>query len=211
MRRERVLSGFMIAGFISFILLIATAFVAEAADAVRYGETGPAVTELQQDLRAAGYVGVVVDGRFGPRTLRAVNHFQRANGLAPVNQAGPLTLAALDRPAPTAEAVRGTQTQINAAPVSGPCPEWADELAYFSPGWDVGRMQQIMNRESRCRPDVTSNTGCCHGLLQIHQMHIPNLAACGVDSASDLFDPGKNVCSAAILYRRAGGMSPWNL
>ena len=201
----------MLAGFVSFILLVASAFVAEAADAIRYGDSGPAVTELQEDLRAAGYIGVVVDGQFGPRTLKAVNHFQRANGWTPVAQAGPLTLAALERPTVTAEAVRGTQTVINAAPVSGPCSEWADELAYFSPGWDVARMQQIMNRESRCRPDVTSNTGCCHGLFQIHQLHIPNLGPCGVDSVSDLFAPGKNICSAAIVYRRAGGMSPWAL
>lgn len=211
MKREKVLTGFMIAGFVSFVLLIATAFVAEAANVVRYGETGPAVTELQQDLRDAGYIGVKVDGQFGPRTLKAVNHFQRANGWTPVPQAGPLTLAALERPAVTAQAVRGTQTVIHAAPVSGPCSEWADELAYFSPGWDVGRMQQIMNRESRCRPDVTSNTGCCHGLLQIHQMHVPYLDVCGVNSASDLFNPGKNICAAAVLYRRAGGMSPWSL
>jgi hypothetical protein len=86
----------------------------------------------------------------------------------------------------------------------------ADELLWlFSPGWDVQRMSRIMFRESRCQPSATNS--CCSGLFQIHRIHIPNLAPCGVYSRSDLYDPVKNICSAAIVFQRAGGMSPWNL
>ena len=82
-------------------------------------------------------------------------------------------------------------------------------LNYYSPGWDSYRMARIMFRESRCNPGVTSSTGCCRGLLQIHQLHVPKLGGCGVYSRTDLFDPIKNVCSAAKVFVAAGGYSPW--
>lgn len=71
-------------------------------------------------------------------------------------------------------------------------------------------MRSIMYRESRCRTDVTSRTGCCHGLFQIHRMHVPSLDACDIDSTDDLFDGVKNVCAASVLYKRSG-TSPWRL
>jgi len=82
-------------------------------------------------------------------------------------------------------------------------------LTYYSPGWDVARMSRIMYRESRCNPGVTSSTGCCRGLLQIHQLHVPKLGACDVHSRSDLFDPAANICSAAIVWS-AAGYSAWS-
>lgn len=203
--KERILTGMMIAGFISFVLLIATSFIAEAA--VTTGDQGDEVKVVQEALADYGY-SVDVDGQFGPQTTKAVLHFQRANALLPDGVVGPLTSRALG----LRQAQRGEQVQLTPAPVfSGPCAQYAGLLSYFSPGWSVSQFQQIMYRESRCHPDVTSNTGCCHGLLQIHQMHIRNLGPCGVNAVSDLFDPAKNVCSAAILYRRAGGASPWRL
>lgn len=205
MKRDRILIGLMIAGFISFILLLATAFVAEAA--VTTGDQGDDVKIVQEALADYGY-SVVVDGVFGPQTEKAVQHFQRVSSLVTDGIVGPITSRALG----LTQTTRGEQTQLTSAPVfSGPCAQYAGLLSYFSPGWSVSQFQQIMHRESRCRPDVTSSTGCCHGLLQIHQMHIRNLGVCGVYSVSDLKQPDKNVCSAAVLYRRAGGASPWAL
>lgn len=78
--------------------------------------------------------------------------------------------------------------------------EWA--LEYYSPGWDVVRMSRIMYRESRCQP-TASNT-CCSGLLQMHRMHIPRMALCGVVARADLYDPMKNICAAAALWGTSG-------
>ena len=78
--------------------------------------------------------------------------------------------------------------------------EWA--LEYFSPGWDVARMSRIMYRESRCQP--TASNSCCSGLLQMHRMHIPRMGLCGVDDRADLYDPLKNICAAAVLWRTSG-------
>lgn len=115
-------------------------------------------------------------------------------------------------------AERGEQTQINTpTPVTGPhygsatprrCTQYEHLLVYFSPGWDVDQFSEIMWRESRCQPDAANS--CCTGLVQIHRLHLPSLAVCDVYSRSDLTDPAKNVCSAAVVYRRAGGTSPWS-
>ena len=74
-------------------------------------------------------------------------------------------------------------------------------------GWDVGRMSQIMYRESRCQPGAANS--CCTGLLQIHAIWIPEAGGCGVYSRSDLTDPAKNICTAAIIYRTQG-MGAWS-
>jgi len=119
-------------------------------------------------------------------------------------------------------AERGDQTQIIAPapvevePVTGPhygsaisgrCTQFEHLLEFFSPGWDIDQFSRIMWRESRCQPDAANS--CCTGLVQIHRLHLPNLAVCGVTSRSDLTDPAKNICSAAVVFRRAGGTSPW--
>lgn len=133
------------------------------------------------------------------------------------------TMATATAPAErTGNSVQETPTQPP-PPTAPPTPTFSGDsyngrcvgaeplLAFYSPGWDVARMSRIMYRESRCQPGVTSSTGCCRGLLQIHQLHVPSLGGCGVHSRSDLFDPVKNVCSAAIVWTKAGGYSPWAL
>ena len=37
-----------------------------------------------------------------------------------------------------------------------------------------------------------------------------SVGSCGVYSRSDLFDPAKNVCAAAVVWK-AAGYSPWSL
>lgn len=82
------------------------------------GSSGAAVRLLQAKL------GVTADGQFGPRTLAAVEAFQRAHGLPVTGLVGPLTRAALGEttdPAPaqqpgtvTAPATSVGATQVRA-------------------------------------------------------------------------------------------------
>jgi hypothetical protein len=56
------------------------AAAAETELLLRPGSTGPAVRELQEILRKAGYF-VYIDGHYGPATAKAVTEFQRKAGL----------------------------------------------------------------------------------------------------------------------------------
>jgi lysozyme len=69
-------------------------YLSGGSSALRIGDRGPAVAELQQKLVAAGYT-LAVDGDFGPQTARAVSAFQADEGLAVDGIAGPETMAAL--------------------------------------------------------------------------------------------------------------------
>lgn len=61
--------------------------------------TGAAVRNVQRQLKAAGFDPGPIDGEFGPRTMLTVAAFQRAKGLAPDGEVGPLTAKALARAA----------------------------------------------------------------------------------------------------------------
>ena len=63
--------------------------------ALRAGDTGAQVRELQRRLRSAGFGPRVVDGDFGPATLAALRAFQGARALKADGVAGPVTWAAL--------------------------------------------------------------------------------------------------------------------
>lgn len=63
---------------------------------VQYGDTGPAVSTLQNDLKAEGYINTVT-GYFGSLTLAAVKQFQRDHGLAADGIVGPMTWQVLDQ------------------------------------------------------------------------------------------------------------------
>lgn len=68
---------------------------------LQYGSFGPAVLELQRDMNRtfASYpsMPLVEDGDFGPRTLLAVQEFQRRVGLDADGVVGPLTWAQLNK------------------------------------------------------------------------------------------------------------------
>lgn len=73
---------------VSFLALLWTlgTGVAAGADhplppAVRAGDRGPVVVLLQDLLHRLGFLDAAPDGRFGPRTARAVEAFQRQAGL----------------------------------------------------------------------------------------------------------------------------------
>ena len=68
--------------------------------ALRFGDQGVAVAELQTDLAALGYFSGRVDGDFGPLTRAALLAFQADQGLATDAVAGSATLAALAKAEP---------------------------------------------------------------------------------------------------------------
>lgn len=55
------------------------------------------------------------------------------------------------------------------------------------------------------------HTSCCHGLFEIHRMHLawlcPELGICSTDA---LYDPRLNAEAAYALYLR-DGWAPWSL
>lgn len=65
---------------------------------LRHGARGDAVKALQDALRRAGHDPGSSDGHFGPKTLAAVQSFQRAKGRSPDSVVGPRTWAALSPP-----------------------------------------------------------------------------------------------------------------
>lgn len=67
---------------------------------LRQGARGPAVSLLQQKLRAHGF-NVSVDGAFGPNTAAAVRAFQQARRLGVDGVVGPNTWNALNAAAPS--------------------------------------------------------------------------------------------------------------
>ena len=62
---------------------------------LREGDTGSAVTRLQQALKNLGYYTGAVDGNYGSGTVEAVKSFQRQNGLRIDGKAGEATQRAL--------------------------------------------------------------------------------------------------------------------
>ena len=73
-----------------------------AAMALQRGDSGSNVTQLQQDLAAAGVYSGPVTGFYGSLTQAAVQDFQAARGLVVDGIAGTNTLAALSGTAPAA-------------------------------------------------------------------------------------------------------------
>jgi peptidoglycan hydrolase-like protein with peptidoglycan-binding domain len=66
---------------------------------LRQGDSGAAVTELQQLLNAKG-INIAVDGIFGNATRAAVVQFQKQSGIATDGVVGPQTWQALRRGGP---------------------------------------------------------------------------------------------------------------
>ena len=62
---------------------------------LRVGSRGTSVTDLQSDLKAAGFDPGPIDGVYGPLTKAAVEAYQRDKGLTIDGIAGPETLGSL--------------------------------------------------------------------------------------------------------------------
>jgi hypothetical protein len=127
-----------------------------------------------------------------PREIRLWQQWYRNDPEAAMEFAAGLPAA--DAPTETVSA------SYSSASSDGRCVGYEGLLAQYSPGWDVSRMSAIMYRESRCQPTVSNS--CCHGLLQMHEMHVGWINA--VDSQSDYYDPARNIAAAAELWRSSG-------
>lgn len=102
------------------------------------------------------------------------------------------------------------------------CPQWEAEAV--RQGWPIDqldRLDHIMWRESRCKPDAHNTDDPTkygsRGLLQVNgywcsgnrfwpdgwlQTHV------GIDSCDDLFDPAVNLRSALFMFNNSG-WGPW--
>lgn len=73
------------------------------------GPYKPVATEIQTALKNAGYYTGEVDGKIGPMTKKAIEEFQKANGLEADGKVGPKTWAVLSKylnPVPPAAATQ---------------------------------------------------------------------------------------------------------
>lgn len=77
------------------IIMMPTAALAAEYDTLQYGDTGAAVTGLQQALYDKGYLNVSPTGYYGHLTEDAVIAYQQNNGLRIDGIAGPQTQSAL--------------------------------------------------------------------------------------------------------------------
>ena len=68
---------------------------------------------------------------------------------------------------------------------------------------------RIAWRESNYRADVTSGSGCCIGIFQMHwEAHRSWMSDLGITSRDQLFDARTNIEAAYGLYQRSG-WGPW--
>jgi putative cell wall-binding protein len=79
------------------------------------GDSGPAVTDLQQRLTQLGYWLGTADGQFGVLTSQAVMAFQKVHGLARSGAVDAATRAALANPRPFAPRTGGDHVEIDKA------------------------------------------------------------------------------------------------
>lgn len=84
--------------------------------------------------------------------------------------------------------------------------EWA--------GIDAGEFLAVADRESGLDPTVTSRTGCCHGLFQLHETYFAEWARRYTDLrwfggiVPSYFDPRANALVAAGMWADQGGPCP---
>ncbi len=75
------------------------------------GPYSPTNQEIQTALANAGYYKGSIDGKVGPKTKKAIEEFQKANGLKADGKVGPKTWEALSQ---------HLTAQSASAPVTGP-------------------------------------------------------------------------------------------
>lgn len=123
------------------------ATAANATPLLEHGDRGPAVTELQNRLAAAGFSPGAADGIFGARTEGAVRDFQASRGITVDGIVGPNTWAQLNGappvagPTPPTPVTPGEVAQVSDGPsnakIAGLHPELRGQAAEF-----VNRVEQ---------------------------------------------------------------------
>jgi LysM repeat protein len=117
-------------------------------------------------------------------------------------------------PAPTQPPANDGDDGDGGSPApDGPVPSGGEVEQMIREIWPDDLEEQALRiawRESNYRPDVTSPTGCCVGVFQIHwPAHQSWLDELGITSRSQLFDARANINAAYVLYQRSGGWGPW--
>jgi peptidoglycan hydrolase-like protein with peptidoglycan-binding domain len=127
----------------------ATATPAPGASALREGDAGQAVYELQERLYDLNYYSGRVDGRFGPNTAAALRAFQLANGLTADGIAGAATQKALFSSGAKAKATTGSSSSSSGSAAT-PATATPAPLANYKvlqeggTGEDVQMLQQFL-------------------------------------------------------------------
>ena len=201
--------------FLVIFGLVLILFTSDVVADVNLGDKGQDVVEVQYQLRAMGYV-LPVDGVYGPRTLKAVTHFQRVNGLLPDGIVGPITEASLARAVRVAPPSAASPSEPS---FSSLCEEmsWYRQQAGLPSQFDA-----IGFRESGCRNDAPPLSVVARryrGWWSVGVMHINNVVygpgarACGITSEADYYGTSPSqkrasACFAKVLYDHSG-MQPW--
>lgn len=133
--------------------------------------------------------------------------------LAPTTE--PATTQATTTAPPTTESTTTaptTEAPASTAPAT-PAPSGGEVEQMIRDVWPDELEEQALRiawRESNYRPDVTSGTGCCVGVFQMHwEAHRGWLQELGITSRDQLFDARTNIEAAYALYQRNGGWGPW--
>jgi|GEM_PF-1609140 len=110
---------------------------------LRKGTKGPAVTNLQERLNAAGADPKLdADGAFGPKTQAALLAFQQKNGLKADGLVGPHTMGALDGGAPVSSTTGGPADVLESSRSTGLKAPTAAELQGQPGGLRAGNLAQ---------------------------------------------------------------------
>lgn len=147
----------------------------------------------------------------------------------PSDATSPVDPSATDGPVATvtAPAERGALVEVGPPPIPPAVGLWGkpfapaglsrcDEMAWYRAQWGLPDHFDVVGfRESSCRNEVTSSTGCCHGWWQIHRIHIGerHLEHCGIASVADLRGHApivkqRQTCAALAVYH-AQGSDAW--
>lgn len=148
-------------------------------------------------------------GTLTQQILQSIRHWREAPRIVADGINTPATVSVqavrVDPPTTTTPTFEDNCSEMSWYRAQAGLPEAFDRIGY---------------RESRCRNDVTSRTGCCFGWLQIYlasSMRAPGyrdgVSACGVDSVSDIRGDSESVkraqmCVAKVMFD-VSGMRPW--
>lgn len=123
-----------------------------AARTLKQGYTGEDVKQLQQRLKALGYV-IVVDGVFGPATKQCVVLFQTLHGIAPDGIVGPMTLRELQTAKSIPYQVLQYNKYIRIIKFRKNCIVKADVVD------SIGPKETVKSMFSRVKPTIMINGG----------------------------------------------------